>query len=202
VESVVEAVDIPVVASGGVCIRVPGAGGLGSPVDPDPSHPPRRGVQHGDHRVAEFDAVDDDYSAILVKILADRLAEAFAEYMHMVVRREIWGYAPNEQLDLESLLKIEYQGIRPAPGYPPCPDHRDKEVIWKLLEPDARCGITLTESRMMMPGASVSGFYYSHPKSTYWGVGRLGKDQLSDYSRRMGSSIEESEKWLASVLGY
>ncbi|MFW5776524.1 MAG: vitamin B12 dependent-methionine synthase activation domain-containing protein, partial [Spirochaetota bacterium] len=152
--------------------------------------------------VDEFDAVDDDYSSILVKILADRLAEAFAEYMHMKVRREVWGYAPNESLDLEAMLRIEYQGIRPAPGYPPCPDHRDKETIWKLLGPKERCGIGLTESRMMTPGASVSGFYYSHPQSKYWGVGKLGRDQVSDYARRMGSSIEETEKWLTSVLGY
>jgi 5-methyltetrahydrofolate--homocysteine methyltransferase len=152
--------------------------------------------------VAEFDAVDDDYSSILVKIIADRLAEAFAEYLHMKVRREIWGYAPEEALDLEAMLRIEYQGIRPAPGYPPCPDHREKEVIWELLQPDRRCGISLTESRMMMPGASVSGFYYSHPQSKYWGVGRLGKDQVADYARRMGSTVEETEKWLSSVLGY
>jgi 5-methyltetrahydrofolate--homocysteine methyltransferase len=152
--------------------------------------------------VAEFDSDDDDYSSILVKIIGDRLAEAFAEYLHMRVRRELWGYAPNESLDLDAMLRIEYQGIRPAPGYPPCPDHRDKEVIWKLLDPEGGCGIGLTESRMMTPGASVSGFYYSHPQSKYWGVGKLGKDQVSDYSRRMGCSVEETEKWLASVLGY
>ena len=152
--------------------------------------------------VTEFDAQDDDYSSILVKILADRLAEAFAEYLHMRVRREYWAYAPQEELDVEAMLRIEYQGIRPAPGYPPCPDHRDKEVIWKLLDPEGRSGISLTESRMMMPGASVSGFYYSHPRSKYWGVGKLGRDQVADYSRRMGSSVEETEKWLASVLGY
>ncbi len=152
--------------------------------------------------VDEFDAVDDDYSSILVKILADRLAEAFAEYMHMRVRREVWGYAPDESLDLEAMLRIEYQGIRPAPGYPPCPDHRDKETIWKLLGPQERCGIGLTESRMMTPGASVSGFYYSHPQSKYWGVGKLGGDQVSDYARRTGSSVEETEKWLTGVVGY
>jgi len=152
--------------------------------------------------VDEFDAVDDDYSSILVKILADRLAEAFAEYMHMRVRREVWGYAPDESLDLEAMLRIEYQGIRPAPGYPPCPDHRDKETIWKLLGPQERCGIGLTESRMMTPGASVSGFYYSHPQSKYWGVGKLGRDQVSDYARRTGSSVEETEKWLTGVVGY
>ncbi len=155
-----------------------------------------------DEIVREFDAQDDDYSSILVKILADRLAEAFAEYLHMKVRREYWGYAPDEKLDIDAMLRIEYRGIRPAPGYPPCPDHRDKEVIWRLLDPEARCGISLTESRMMMPGASVSGFYYSHPQSKYWGVGKLGRDQIADYSRRMSSSVEETEKWLSSVLGY
>ena len=152
--------------------------------------------------VDEFEAVDDDYSSILVKIIADRLAEAFAEYLHMRVRREFWGYAPEEDLNVEEMLRIRYRGIRPAPGYPPCPDHRDKEVIWKLLDPEQTCGISLTESRMMNPGASVSGFYYSHPDSSYWGVGRLGADQIADYSRRMGISVQENEKWLASVLGY
>ena len=152
--------------------------------------------------VAEFEAEDDDYSSILVKVLADRLAEAFAEYMHLVVRRELWGYAAGESLDLEGLLKIKYRGIRPAPGYPPCPDHRDKEVIWELLDPERNCGIGLTESRMMTPGASVSGFYYSHPESKYFGVGKLGMDQVEDYAARMGCSVAEAEKWLASVLGY
>ena len=151
--------------------------------------------------VAEFEAENDDYSSILVKILADRLAEAFAEYLHLLVRKEIWGYAPEEDLDVEAMLKIQYQGIRPAPGYPPCPDHRDKEAIWKMLKPE-ELGITLTESRMMIPGASVSGFYYSHPESKYWSVGKLGKDQVADYARRLGESVEETEKWLGSVLAY
>jgi 5-methyltetrahydrofolate--homocysteine methyltransferase len=155
-----------------------------------------------EHLVAEFDAEGDDYSSILVKILADRLAEAFAEYMHKIVRRELWAYAPNEDLDVESMIRIDYQGIRPAPGYPPCPDHREKEVIWKLLDPESTCGIGLTESRMMTPGASVSGFYYSHPQSKYWGVGKLGKDQVADYAERMGTSLEETEKWLTSLLAY
>jgi 5-methyltetrahydrofolate--homocysteine methyltransferase len=155
-----------------------------------------------EHLVAEFDAANDDYSSILVKVLADRLAEAFAEYLHMLVRREYWGYAADESLDLEGMLRIEYQGIRPAPGYPPCPDHRDKEIIWKLLDPEGACGIGLTESRMMTPGASVSGFYYSHPKSKYFGVGKLGKDQVEDYAGRMGTTVADTEKWLASVMGY
>ncbi|MFP4550754.1 MAG: vitamin B12 dependent-methionine synthase activation domain-containing protein, partial [Spirochaetales bacterium] len=152
--------------------------------------------------VAEFDAVDDDYSSILVKILADRLAEAFAEYMHLIVRTKLWAYAPNESLTVDELLRIQYQGIRPAPGYPPCPDHREKDVIWKLLDPESTCGIGLTESKMMTPGASVSGFYYSHPQSRYWGVGKLGKDQVEDYAKRMGTSLSETERWLTSQLGY
>ena len=152
--------------------------------------------------VAEFDAEGDDYSSILVKILADRLAEAFAEYMHKIVRRELWAYASDEELDVEEMISIKYQGIRPAPGYPPCPDHREKEVIWKLLDPESTCGIGLTESRMMTPGASVSGFYYAHPESKYWGVGKLGKDQVTDYAERMRTSLEETEKWLTSLLAY
>ena len=155
-----------------------------------------------EHLVAEFDAQGDDYSSILVKILADRLAEAFAEYMHKIVRRELWAYAPEEDLDVEGMIRIDYQGIRPAPGYPPCPDHREKEVIWKLLDPSSTCGIGLTESKMMTPGASVSGFYYSHPQSKYWGVGKLGKDQVADYATRMGTAVEETEKWLTSLLAY
>jgi 5-methyltetrahydrofolate--homocysteine methyltransferase len=155
-----------------------------------------------DEMVAEFEKAGDDYSGILVKILADRLAEAFAEYLHMLVRRDYWGYAADESLNLESMLRIEYQGIRPAPGYPPCPDHRDKEVIWTLLQPDRNCGIELTESRMMTPGASVSGFYYSHPQSNYFGVGRLGPDQVADYAERTDTPREEAERWLANSLGY
>jgi len=152
--------------------------------------------------VAEFNAEDDDYSGILVKILADRLAEAFAEYMHLIVRKKLWAYAPDESLSVDELLRIHYQGIRPAPGYPPCPDHREKDVIWTLLDPESTCGIALTESKMMTPGASVSGFYYSHPETKYWGVGKLGKDQVKDYAQRMGASIDETERWLTSQLGY
>ncbi|MCX7786522.1 MAG: methionine synthase [Spirochaetes bacterium] len=148
-----------------------------------------------------FEREGDDYRAILLKILADRLAEAFAEYLHLRVRKEFWGYAPEESLSIEEILKVRYQGIRPAPGYPPCPDHREKARIWALLRPD-RLGITLTESYMMVPPASVSGYYFSHPASRYFSVDRIGKDQVEDYARRTGSTVEEAEKWLASHLGY
>jgi len=148
-----------------------------------------------------FEREGDDYRAILLKILADRLAEAFAEYLHLLVRKELWGYAPEESLSVEDIFKVRYQGIRPAPGYPPCPDHREKARIWNLLEPD-RLGITLTETYMMVPPASVSGYYFSHPASRYFSVDKIGKDQVEDYARRTGSTVEETEKWLASHLGY
>ncbi len=148
-----------------------------------------------------FEQKGDDYRAILLKILADRLAEAFAEYLHLLVRREFWGYAPGESLSIEEILKVRYQGIRPAPGYPPCPDHREKARIWSLLEPE-RVGITLTETYMMVPPASVSGYYFSHPGARYFSVDRIGKDQVEEYARRTGSTVEETEKWLASHLGY
>ncbi len=152
-------------------------------------------------KAERFEQGGDDYRAILLKILADRLAEAFAEYLHLLVRREFWGYAPEESLSVEEILKVRYQGIRPAPGYPPCPDHREKARIWSLIEPD-QVGITLTETYMMVPPASVSGYYFSHPASRYFSVDRIGKDQVADYARRTGSSVEETEKWLASHLGY
>ena len=154
-----------------------------------------------DEATKRFEREGDDYQGILLKILADRLAEAFAEYLHLRVRREFWGYAGEESLSMEEILKVRYRGIRPAPGYPPCPDHREKARIWSLLEPD-RLGITLTETFMMVPPASVSGYYFSHPASRYFSVDRIGRDQVEDYARRTGSTVEETEKWLASHLGY
>jgi len=154
-----------------------------------------------DEATKRFEREGDDYRGILLKILADRLAEAFAEYLHLRVRKEFWGYAGEESLSIEEILKVRYQGIRPAPGYPPCPDHREKARIWTLLEPD-RLGITLTETFMMVPPASVSGYYFSHPASRYFSVDRIGRDQVEDYARRTGSTVEETEKWLASHLGY
>jgi 5-methyltetrahydrofolate--homocysteine methyltransferase len=151
--------------------------------------------------VAEFEAVDDDYHAILAKVVGDRLAEAFAEYLHLLVRKEQWGYAPDEDLSLEDLLHIRYRGIRPAPGYPPCPDHRDKEILWDLLGAE-KLGLTLTESCMMIPPASVSGYYYVHPESKYFAVGKVARDQVEDYARRRGDDVGTAEKWLRTVLAY
>ena len=152
--------------------------------------------------VAKFEAAQDDYSAILLKALADRLAEAMAERMHERVRKEFWGYAQTEALDSEKLIQEAYQGIRPAPGYPACPEHTEKRLLWKLLDPDQNAGIQLTESCAMYPTAAVSGWYFSHPESKYFGLGQIGKDQVEDYARRKGMSLAESERWLAPVLNY
>jgi len=149
-----------------------------------------------------FEAAHDDYSAILLKVLADRLAEAFAERLHERVRREFWGYAPAEKLGSEQLIREEYRGIRPAPGYPACPDHTEKATLFKLLDVQQRAGITLTESYAMYPTAAVSGWYFSHPDSRYLVVGRIDRDQVEDYARRKGLGVEEVERWLAPNLGY
>ena len=153
-------------------------------------------------RVAAFEATHDDYSAIMLKVLADRLAEAFAERLHERVRRELWGYAPDEALDNDALIAERYQGIRPAPGYPACPDHTEKGTLFALLDAEARTGITLTESFAMLPGAAVSGFYFSHPAARYFGVGRIERDQIEDYARRKGMPVAEVERWLAPNLNY
>ncbi len=147
-------------------------------------------------KAAEFEAAQDDYNAILVKALADRLAEAFAEKLHEVVRTEVWGYAPNEKLNNEALIKEQYQGIRPAPGYPACPDHLEKNTLWKLLEVEKTIGVQLTESLAMWPAASVSGYYFAHPQARYFGLGKIKEDQLKSYSQRRGISLEEARKWL------
>ncbi len=158
---------------------------------------------HGlDALVKRFEDGNDDYSAILAKALADRLAEAFAERMHQLVRRELWGYAPEESLSSEQLIREEYQGIRPAPGYPACPDHTEKGTLFELLDAEARIGIRLTESYAMTPTAAVSGWYFWHPEARYFGVGKIGRDQVLDYARRKGMSIDEAERWLAPNLGY
>jgi len=146
-------------------------------------------------------SADDDYRSILVKALADRLAEAFAEYLHQQVRRELWGYASEEALDNDALIAEEYQGIRPAPGYPACPDHYAKRALFDLLDAPANCGVTLTESCAMDPAASVSGWYIAHPESRYFGMGRLGQDQVEDYARRTGLTVTEAAHWLAANLG-
>ncbi len=156
---------------------------------------------HGlDGIVADFEAANDDYSSILAKALADRLAEAFAERMHERVRRELWGYAPTEGLSNTDLIAERYQGIRPAPGYPACPDHTEKGTLFELLEAESRAGIRLTKSFAMWPGASVSGYYLWNPASHYFGVGRIGRDQLADYAARKGIPLAEAERWLAPNL--
>jgi 5-methyltetrahydrofolate--homocysteine methyltransferase len=147
-----------------------------------------------------FEEAGDDYSAILLTSLADRLAEAMAEWLHAKVRRELWGYAPDEALDNKALIDESYQGIRPAPGYPAQPDHTEKRTIFRLLEAERQAGIRLTESMAMIPGASVSGLYFWHPQAKYFGLGRIGRDQMEDYARRKGWSIAEAEKWLALNL--
>ncbi|MCX7867111.1 MAG: methionine synthase, partial [Limisphaera sp.] len=149
--------------------------------------------------VAEFKAAHDDYHAIMAEALADRLAEAFAEWLHARVRRQ-WGYGRDERLSLEDLIEERYRGIRPAAGYPACPDHTEKATIWRLLEVERRAGIRLTESYAMWPGSSVSGLYFAHPQSRYFAVGRIGRDQLEDYAARKGMSVEEMARWLAPWL--
>ena len=149
-----------------------------------------------------FAAAHDDYSAIMLKVLADRLAEAFAEVLHQRVRREFWGYAAEEQLGNEQLIREEYRGIRPAPGYPACPDHTEKAALWKLLDPEQLAGMALTESYAMHPAAAVAGWYFSHPDARYLAVGRIDRDQTEDYARRKRWSLAEAERWLAPNLGY
>lgn len=150
----------------------------------------------------KFKAERDDYSSIMVKALADRLAEAFAERMHARVRREFWGYAPDEALSAEDLILEKYQGIRPAPGYPAQPDHTEKATLFELLDAEASAGVTLTESFAMWPGSSVSGLYFSHPQSAYFGVGKIERDQVEDYAARKGWDVATAERWLAPVLNY
>ncbi|HZQ72790.1 MAG TPA: methionine synthase [Burkholderiales bacterium] len=153
-------------------------------------------------RVSAFEAAHDDYSAIMLKALADRLAEAFAERLHERVRREYWGYAPAESLSKLDLIAERYRGIRPAPGYPACPDHRPKQGLFALLEAERHAGMRLTESFAMLPAASVAGFYLSHPESSYFAVGKLGRDQVEDLARRSGTSVAEDERWLSASLAY
>ena len=153
-------------------------------------------------KVAAFEAVHDDYNSILLKALADRLAEACAEYMHQQVRKTFWGYAADEQLDNESLIHEKYQGIRPAPGYPACPDHTEKATLFSILEVSKHAGIRLTENMAMYPAASVSGWYFSHPEAKYFGVGKIGKDQVKDLSGRKGMTVSDLERWLKSMLNY
>ncbi len=153
-----------------------------------------------DEKASEFEKQLDDYNSILVKALGDRLAEAFAEYLHLKVRKEIWGYASDEVLSNEELIKEQYKGIRPAPGYPACPDHLEKPTIWKLLNVEQEIGVKLTESMAMWPAASISGYYFANPESKYFGLGKIKKDQLEDYAKRRNISTELAEKWLSPNL--
>ncbi|WP_024850226.1 methionine synthase [Hydrogenovibrio kuenenii] len=155
-----------------------------------------------DEHVERFEKAHDDYNAIMLKALADRLAEAFAEKLHEIVRKEDWAYAADEELTNEDLIRERYQGIRPAAGYPACPDHTEKGTIWEILKPDAAIGLEITESFAMTPTAAVSGTYFAHPDAKYFGVGSLGRDQVEDYAQRKGWSIEKAETWLAPNLGY
>ena len=156
----------------------------------------------GENEIAErFKRANDDYSAIMVKALADRLAEAFAERLHERVRKEFWGYAAGEMLSNEQLIAEKYIGIRPAPGYPAQPDHTEKGTLFKLLD-SGRIGVRLTDSFAMWPGAAVCGLYFSHPQSAYFGVGKIERDQVEDYARRKGWSVRECERWLSPILNY
>jgi len=154
-------------------------------------------------RIAErFERANDDYASILVKALADRIAEAFAERLHQLVRKELWGYAPDEALSNEELIRETYQGIRPAPGYPAQPDHTEKATLFRLLNAERRIGVALTESFAMWPGSSVSGLYLAHPDAQYFGVAKIERDQVEDYARRKGWTVHETERWLAPILNY
>jgi len=158
---------------------------------------------HGvDKLAAEFEAQHDDYSSILLKSLADRLAESFAEYLHRLVRKELWGYDASESLGTEDLIREHYQGIRPAPGYPACPDHTEKATLFSLLDATNACAISLSENFAMSPASSVSGFYLSHPESRYFAVGKIGRDQVEDLAQRKGETVGVIERWLRPNLDY
>ena len=149
-----------------------------------------------DEWAAEFEKDLDDYNSIMVKALADRFAEAFAEYLHEKIRKEIWGYSEEEALSAEAMIDEEYKGIRPAPGYPACPDHLEKPTIWKLLNVEKEIGVTLTESMAMWPASSVSGYYFGNPESKYFGLGKIKEDQVIDYAKRRNISTDMAIKWL------
>lgn len=149
-----------------------------------------------------YEEAGDDYSSIMVKALADRLAEALAERMHEQVRKTYWGYSQAEAFNNEALIREQYQGIRPAPGYPACPDHTEKRKLFELLSAEAHTGVSLTDACAMWPAASVSGWYFSHPESAYFGIGKIQKDQVKDLAERKQMSVEELERWLSPVLAY
>jgi 5-methyltetrahydrofolate--homocysteine methyltransferase len=153
-------------------------------------------------KVEEFINANDDYNALMLKILANRLAEAFTELLHLRVRKELWGYAKDEDISMEELHLGKYRGIRPAPGYPACPDHSEKMEIFRILHAEENIGVSLTVSFMMIPAASVCGWYFAHPDAKYFSVGKISKEQVKDYSERKKISLEEAEKWLAAVITY
>jgi len=155
-----------------------------------------------EEHVKRFEADHDDYNAIMLKVLADRLAEAFAELMHKRVRKEFWAYAADETLGNDALIAEEYKGIRPAPGYPACPDHTEKAKLWALIAADKNADITITESFAMLPAASVSGWYFSNPESKYYAVAKINREQVEDYAKRKGMTMAEAERWLSPNLGY
>jgi 5-methyltetrahydrofolate--homocysteine methyltransferase len=155
-----------------------------------------------EQKIAEFEAQHDDYQSIMLKVLADRLAEAFAEHMHERVRKEFWAYEADEALDNDSLIREKYRGIRPAPGYPACPDHTEKATLWEMLEPGQNAGMSITESFAMLPTAAVSGWYFAHPESRYFSVTRIQQDQVIDYANRKGMDLISAERWLSPILGY
>jgi 5-methyltetrahydrofolate--homocysteine methyltransferase len=158
---------------------------------------------HGvDELAKQYEANHDDYNSIMLKALADRLAEAFAEHLHRMVRTELWGYSGDEALSNEELVRERYQGIRPAPGYPACPDHTEKEALFNLLDAPNSCGVTLSDNYAMSPAAAVSGFYFSHPESRYFAVGKIGRDQVESLAERKGKTVTEMERWLAPNLTY
>ena len=153
-----------------------------------------------EEHIKGFEAVHDDYNKIILQALADRLVEAFAELLHKRTRTEYWGYTPGEQLNTEQLIKEDYAGIRPAPGYPACPDHTEKYKLFSLLGGQETTGIQLTESLAMYPASSVCGWYFANPQSKYFGVGKIGRDQLENYAQRKGMPLDEMERWLRPVL--
>ena len=152
--------------------------------------------------VEKYEADNDDYSKIMAQALADRFVEAFAEYLHRVIRTDMWGYAPDEQLDEADLLKIKYDGIRPAPGYPSQPDHTEKQTMWNVIKCHELAGIELSESLSMMPAASVSALVFAHPESQYFAVGQIGKDQVTSYAERKKMDLSPCERWLSPILNY
>ena len=159
-------------------------------------------IYGADELVNSYKENHDDYNAILVQAIADRFAEAFAEYLHKQIRTKHWAYIASENLNNADLIKETYKGIRPAPGYPACPDHTEKATLWSLIEPDKNAGITITKSFAMLPTAAVSGFYFSHPDAKYFGTGKIQKDQVEDYAKRKGENLSVVERWLAPVLDY